>query len=215
MNNLQIFKNERFGIIRNINLNGEPYFVGKDVAEALGYLNTRQALSSHVDKDDKTTVQIQDTGSNYKSNAVVINESGLYSLILSSKLPKAKEFKHWVTSEVLPSIRITGSYGQLDIDKIIGMTVSETMKQLLPFLQMKSSETYSDDGGTVEEIVVRKRTRRKPAGIIEKLDPELRKTVDNMICSPQYTYKDIMEMLNDGGISITQTSISRYAKRFF
>ena len=89
---------------------GETWFVGKDVAEALGYSNTRDALSKHVDDEDKTTVAIRDTGSNYKSQAIFINESGLYSLVLSSKLPQAKMFKHWVTSEVLPQIRKTGGY---------------------------------------------------------------------------------------------------------
>ncbi len=92
---------------------GEPWFVGKDVAVALGYSNTRDALRKHVEDEDKTTVAICDTGSNYKSNAVIINESGLYSLILSSKLPSAKQFKHWVTAEVLPQIRKTGGYGEV------------------------------------------------------------------------------------------------------
>ena len=91
-------------------INGEPYFVGKDVATILGYAKPENAIANHVDDEDKTTTLIQGTGSNYKSNAVIINESGLYSLILTSKLPKAKEFKHWVTSEILPSIRKTGSY---------------------------------------------------------------------------------------------------------
>ena len=80
------------------------------IAEALGYRNTRDALFRHVDDEDKTTVAIRDTGSNYKSQTVVINESGLYALILSSKLPQAKTFKRWVTSEVLPAIRKTGRY---------------------------------------------------------------------------------------------------------
>ena len=84
--------------------------MGKDVAEALGYINSRDALRKHVEGDDKTTVAICDTGSNYKSQTVIINESGLYSLILSSKLSQAKVFKRWVTSEVLPAIRKTGGY---------------------------------------------------------------------------------------------------------
>jgi prophage antirepressor-like protein len=91
-----------------MNIDGQPYFVGKDIAEALGYSNTRDALARHVDDEDKNTVVIPDGIGN--PNKTVINESGLYSLILSSKLPKAKEFKHWVTSEVLPSIRKTGGY---------------------------------------------------------------------------------------------------------
>lgn len=108
---IQIFKHEQFGEIRTmVDEKGEPWFVGKDVAEKLGYSNTRDSLKKHVDEQDKTTVAICDTGSNYKSQAVIINESGLYSLILASKLPQAKAFKRWVTREVLPQIRKTGGY---------------------------------------------------------------------------------------------------------
>ena len=111
MNNIQIFKHEMFGEIRTMtNEKGETFFVGKDVATALGYSNNRDALNKHVDQEDKTTVAIRDTGSNYKTQVIVINESGLYALVLSSKLPQAKVFKHWVTSEVLPQIRKTGGY---------------------------------------------------------------------------------------------------------
>lgn len=110
MNNLQIFSNPEFGSIRTIEQNGEPWFIGKDVAQALGYAKPENALAAHVDEQDKTTTLIQGDGSNYKSKTTIINESGLYSLVLSSKLESAKRFKHWVTSEVLPSIRKTGSY---------------------------------------------------------------------------------------------------------
>ena len=89
---------------------GETFFVGKDVAQALGYAKPENALATHVDKEDKTTTLIQGTGSNYKSKIIIINESGLYSLILSSKLEQAKMFKRWVTSEVLPAIRKSGRY---------------------------------------------------------------------------------------------------------
>ena len=108
MNNLKVFNNEEFGQVRIIELNGENYFIGKDVAEALGYKDTADALKKHVDEEDKLTRRIADSGQN--RNMIIINESGLYSLILSSKLPNAKKFKRWVTSEVLPSIRKTGSY---------------------------------------------------------------------------------------------------------
>ena len=111
MNEIKIFQNQEFGAIRTLsNEQGEPMFCAKDVAEALGYSNGRDAVRKHVDGEDKTTVAICDTGSNYKSQAIFINESGLYSLILSSKLESAKRFKHWVTSEVLPSIRKNGGY---------------------------------------------------------------------------------------------------------
>ena len=107
---IQIFTSEIFGEIRTCQVNNQIMFVGKDVAQALGYAKPENAIATHVDVDDKTTTLIQGTGSNYKSKVVIINESGLYALILSSKLPQAKAFKHWVTSEVLPQIRRTGGY---------------------------------------------------------------------------------------------------------
>lgn len=123
MNNLQIFKNSEFGEIRTIvDENNEPWFVGKDIAENLGYSNTRKAIIDHVDEDDKKDgVTIRDSIGR-EQNPTFINESGLYSLILFSKLPKAKEFKHWVTSEVLPSIRKHGAYMK---DEVIEKTLSD------------------------------------------------------------------------------------------
>lgn len=112
MNELIIFNNEEFGEIRTITIDGEPWFVGKDVAAALGYKDPSSAVSKNVDLEDKTTLLIQQDGSNYKSRTTFINESGLYALIFGSKLESAKNFKHWVTSEVLPSIRKTGKYEQ-------------------------------------------------------------------------------------------------------
>ena len=105
---IQTFTNEMFGKIRTCQVDNQIMFVGIDVAKALGYSNTRDALRKHVDTEDKGTVAIRDTA--YETRAVVINESGLYALILSSNLPQAKAFKRWVTSEVLPQIRQTGGY---------------------------------------------------------------------------------------------------------
>lgn len=128
MNELKIFENPAFGKIRTVETDGEPWLVGKDVAEALGYSNTKDAIANHVDSEDKRIIQKSEftTFENHipksalpvnfipadvpNRGLTVINESGLYSLILSSKLPKAKEFKHWVTSEVLPTIRKHGMY---------------------------------------------------------------------------------------------------------
>lgn len=110
MHELQIFNNEEFGQIRTVEIDGEIYFVGKDVTEILGYSNPRKAIIDHVDEEDKTDgVTIRDSIGR-EQNPVCINESGLYSLILSSKMPNAKRFKRWVTSEVLPTLRKTGSY---------------------------------------------------------------------------------------------------------
>lgn len=110
MNDLQIFSNEEFGSIRTVTIDNELWFVGKDVAAILGYAKPENAVASHIDTEDKTSTLIQGNGTNYKSKAIIINESGLYSLILSSKMPNAKRFKHWVTSEILPSIRKHGAY---------------------------------------------------------------------------------------------------------
>lgn len=113
-NAMKIFSNPEFGEIRTEVIDGEPWFVGKDVAEALGYSNPRKALGDHVDSEDKSDgVTIRDSIGR-EQQPTLINESGLYSLILGSKLPTAKRFKHWVTSEVLPSIRKTGSYQKPD-----------------------------------------------------------------------------------------------------
>lgn len=112
MNNISTFKNPAFGSIRTISINEEPWFVGKDITEILGYANTKDAIISHVDEEDKRIIQRSENATFEIPNRglTIINESGLYSLILSSKLPKAKEFKRWVTSEVLPTIRKTGGY---------------------------------------------------------------------------------------------------------
>lgn len=108
MNKIKVFENPEFGSIRTVDQNGEPWLAGKDVAAALGYSNPRKAIADHVDEEDKGVTNCYTLGGN--QNMTIINESGLYSLILSSKLPTAKKFKHWVTSEILPSIRKTGGY---------------------------------------------------------------------------------------------------------
>ena len=108
MNNLQIFNSEEFGDIRTVTIDSEPWFVGKDVATALGYSNPQKAVRDHVSEEDRG-VNEMDTPSG-RQNLAIINESGLYALIFGSKLESAKRFKHWVTSEVLPTIRKTGSY---------------------------------------------------------------------------------------------------------
>ena len=107
-NEIKIFENEEFGSVRTLEINGKPYFVGKDVADILGYQNGSRDINRHVDEDDREKVMIFD--GNQDKVSIIINESGLYSLILSSKLPNAKKFKRWVTSDVLPAIRKTGSY---------------------------------------------------------------------------------------------------------
>jgi len=108
MNEMKLFENPEFGAIRTVEVGGEPWLVGKDVAQALGYSDTSDALKRHVDPEDKLTRRFADSGQSREM--YIINESGLYSLVLSSKLPGAKKFKRWVTAEVLPSIRKHGAY---------------------------------------------------------------------------------------------------------
>ena len=113
MNELQIFNSEEFGDIRTVTIDNEPWFVGKDVAEALGYSNASKAVSTHVGEEDRILKVLEadsQNGNVVKTQTALINESGLYALIFGSKLESAKRFKHWVTSEVLPAIRKTGSY---------------------------------------------------------------------------------------------------------
>ena len=153
MNEIKIFQNVEFGAIRTMsNEQGEPMFCGKDVAEALGYKKPENAVAKHVDTEDKTTTLIQGSGSNYKTQAIFINESGLYALILSSKLESAKRFKRWVTSEVLPAIRKQGGYliakkGESDKDvmkramEIVKTTLAQLDEQIA---KLKPRAEYAD-----------------------------------------------------------------------
>lgn len=135
---IQVFNNPQFGEIRVItDENGQILFVGKDMAKALGYANPRNALKAHVDAEDKTTAPIQGSGSNYKTRAVLINESGFYALVLSSKLPQAKRIKRWVTSEVLPAIRRTGAYA------VPNPAVTDSTEHLLA--ELRDSRTQDAD----------------------------------------------------------------------
>lgn len=130
MNEIQIFNNKEFGNIRTVNIDGEPWFVGKDVANALGYERATKAIQDHIDEDDKDEVPIQDSIGRMQKTPV-INESGLYALIFGSKLKSAKQFKHWVTSEVLPTIRKTGSYQSVPQGKeLLALAVLEAQKTI-------------------------------------------------------------------------------------
>lgn len=154
MKDIQIFNNPEFGQVRTVNVDGEPWFVGKDIAECLGYAKPENALAAHVDSEDKTTTLIQGSGSNYKSKTTIINESGVYALIFGSKLPNAKKFKHWVTSEVLPTIRKTGGYSvkQAEHDKTKEMraeamlrnSISKQAKMMMEIAKMSHIKTYQD-----------------------------------------------------------------------
>ena len=150
-NALQVFENSEFGKVRSLLIDNEPYFVGKDVAEILSYKDTADAIKTHVDDEDKKHVKVGEIPTLKTSNygAYLINESGLYSLILSSKLPGAKKFKHWVTSEVLPSIRKNGGY-------YIPKTYSEAL--MLCANQVKKIEEMQPKAVVYDDLVERSKT---------------------------------------------------------
>lgn len=161
-NKIQIFENTEFGSIRTLEIDSEPYFVGKDVAEVLGYNNPQKALRDHIDDEDRTVNELFTVNG---TKGILINESGLYSLILSSKLPSAKKFKRWVTSEVLPSIRKHGAY----------MT-QETIEQAIlnPDTLIKLATALKDE-----------QTKNKQ---LQAVNSELK--VDNQIMKPKAEYFD-------------------------
>lgn len=174
MNELQIFKNEEFGEIRTVTINDEPWFVGKDIAEVLGYAEPRSVVSKKVDTEDKGVSKIA-TPSGIQE-MTIINESGLYSLILSSKLPTAKKFKRWVTNEVLPTIRKTGGYVANDdmfinnylpfaddVTKMLFKTTLETVRKQNELIskQKKQIKTQEKEISYKEDVII---------GLVDNID---------------------------------------------
>lgn len=177
--NTLTFNHEMFGSLRTVVLpDGQIGFVGKDVAEALGYKNASDAIYSHVDEEDKTSSVIYGAGSNYKAKTTIINESGLYALVLSSKLPTAKKFKHWVTSEILPQIRQTGGY--------IPVTREDDEKTIL----CKALNIYMNTVKRQKEEIADKDQQ------IDQLTP-LADYADNVLLSPTcYTMTQVAKSLS-------------------
>lgn len=200
MNEVTIFKNAEFGEIRTLDLNGEPWFVGKDVAEVLGYSNVRDALSKHVDDEDKG-VAICDTLGGTQT-MTIINESGLYSLILSSKLPTAKKFKHWVTSEVLPAIRRTGAYNSgystaYSAEEVRGIIMQEATRMLINI-------------NTRLGLRKEKAPPKKDTSKIGQLSPEDRQRAESIIKSNSYT-EAVYQIRTVIGLPIGATAVRTYA----
>ena len=160
LNELRVFENTEFGSIRMIEIDDMPYFVGKDVAEVLGYSNPRDALAKRVDDEDKGVANCDTPGG--KQKLTIINESGVYALIFGSKLPKAKEFKHWVTSEVLPSIRKTGMYAAADIQIQQDLAKAELLNAQYKVLKLLAENPHLQNVYPVaDEMETEKTTARK------------------------------------------------------
>lgn len=171
-NEVQVFHNANFGQVRSMMIDGEPWFVGRDVAEVLGYENVRNTIPKYVEEEDKLCTQIRYAGQNRK--VTIINESGLYSLIMSSKLPKAKEFKRWVTSEVLPTIRKTGSYGKLK-----ELSAPPTLDSLfnIDTLYLIVSKLKEEHDGLVSEIAAKDVTIAEQNITIKQLETQVKNTL--------------------------------------
>ena len=163
MNELQIFNNAEFGQVRAFELDEAPWFVGKDVAEALGYSNTKDALATHVDVDDKRIIQKSENATLDVPNRglTIINESGLYSLVLSSIMPSAKKFKRWVTSEVIPSIRKHGGYlnGQDELSP----------EELMAKALLVAQQTLADRERRISELTVTNQIMQPKADYFDEL----------------------------------------------
>ncbi|MDY0256225.1 phage antirepressor KilAC domain-containing protein [Gudongella oleilytica] len=185
MADLQIFRNESFGEIRTLNIDGEPWFVGKDVAEILGYTNPQKAIRDHIDEEDKT---LNESFTVNGTKGILINESGLYSLILSSKLPSAKQFKRWVTNEVLPSIRKHGVYA-----------TAETAERLL-----------NDPDFMIRTFTALKEEREKNAALQSKIEQDKPKVLFADAVSTAKTsilVGELAKLLKQNGIEIGGTRL--------
>lgn len=185
-NKIQIFKNQDFGQVRALEISGEPYFVGKDVAEVLGYQNGSRDINRHVDEEDRIKNMIFDGKQNKET--ILINESGLYSLILSSKLPTAKKFKRWVTSEVLPQIRKTGGYIPVNEE----MTDSEIMARAL-LISQKTIEQKDE----LLKIKEKELTKTK-----EDLESKDRFINQIAISNNSFKVEEVAQIANKEGIKI-------------
>lgn len=195
MKELQVFNHEEFGEVRALELGGEPWFVGKDVAEKLAYNEPNKAITRHVDEDDRIKHPIKDNlGRTQRS--WIINESGLYSLILSSQLPRAKEFKRWVTSEVLPSIRQNGGY-------------------------IVNQEELSDDELLARALVVAQRTIEKRNQTIKQQEERLKlqqpkvEVYDDFISNDDtFGFRELVKYINEKiGKRITENQVREYLRK--
>ncbi len=203
MNELKVFRNSEFGKLEIMVIDGKEYFPATQCARVLGYKEPAKAVREKckgVSKiDTPTNGGIQKVG--------YIPEGDLYRLIINSKLPTARKFESWVFDEVLPEIRHTGGYGNINLEEIIAKTVavavSETVKAIMPVLEKPAPDIIGD-------VYDPEPPSRRTHSIISRLDTELRTAVDDMILSRRYTYEEIKEFLAEQGVAVSMSSIQRY-----
>lgn len=209
---IQIFKSVEFGSVRTLEIDRVIYFVGKDVAQALGYADTNKAIAMHVDDEDK--LNDKTASSLGQRGGWLITESGLYSLILSSKLPTAKKFKHWVTAEILPSIRKTGSYSEINLEEIITRTATAVAAEIAKQFITASQQETKSSAKPVKKIA--KAYKYSTPSKISTLPPEIKEQVDEMLRSGNYSCQGVANfIINSTGMYISQMSVNRYKRNNF
>lgn len=197
---LQVYKNVEFGSVRTTTIGGQPYFVGKDVSSILGYINTRKALIDHVDEEDKGVTKCDTLGG--KQDLTIINESGLYSLILSSKMPNAKKFKRWVTSEVLPAIRKHGLYATNDL-------IANPDLAIAAFTALKEEREKNKELMAAVAIGQQQIAEMKPKATYYDVVLKCRDAVNISVIAKDYGWSAIRmnEYLHEKGIQFKQGDI--------
>lgn len=225
MNEMQVFQNSEFGELGVLEVNGKPYFPATACAKKLGYANPQKAIRDHCKGVNEMVTPTKGGTQTMR----FIPEGDLYRLIVKAAdqsasetiRKKAERFEKWVFDEVLPTIRRTGGYGQVDVTAIIMQTATavcaEMVKQLTPLFQGMAhapAPPASAEYMVLDDIPVkRSRLRKKPASIIDRLCPELRREVEEMLCGGRHTYSEVCTRLRQEGISISVASVCRYAKR--
>ncbi len=233
MNEMKIFENSEFGKVRTVVVGGEPWFVGKDVAMALGYVNSRKAIGDHVCKEDRGVTKCDTLGGTQEFG--IINESGLYALIFGSKLPSAKRFKRWVTSEVLPAIRKSGSYGvQDDILMKMAELFSNTVKCFARTAEAMNKSAERMERSVEKLYHMQESQPLQPVKIgegmletvsyygtckLESFPSELREQVNQMLeqMLEQQTlnFSRVARYCTVNGFPITHPSVKTYYKKYF
>lgn len=214
MNELKIFQNSDFGELGVMMIDGKKYFPAAQCARILGYSNPQKAVRDHCDEEECTKRSVLTNSGTQEMK--FINEGNLYRLIVRSKLPTAKKFERWVFDEVLPEIRRTGSYSNVNMNfevvivKAVSAAVSETVKNLVPF--MKSATSPAPD----PTKRIKQKYKHTTPSKISTLNPELKKQVDDMIVSGEYSCQKIANfIMNNSGVEISQMAVNRYKRNYF
>ena len=226
MNDIKVFSNTEFGELGVMLIDGKEYFPATQCAKILGYSNPYDAIKRHCKGDGvvkREGVSYTTNQHNITTQQVTeikyINEGNLYRLIVSSKLPAAEKFERWVFEEVLPSIRKTGGYGNINLEQVIAQTatavVSEVVKQLVPVLAAASLGKSVQTAEILQKRRARKYTYTQPTKM-ETLPPDVKEHADEMIISGQYSCREVANyIINTTGQYISQMAVNRYKRKFF